>query len=292
LTSADGTRAIGVEVTMKDGTQQTLHAKLVVLSAFAVENPRLLLASANVKHPQGLGNSGGFVGRYIMTHAAGLVYGLFDEETRPYMGAFGGQLVNQDSYPKTTHRNSGAFGSYQWMIAQAVKPNDLLGIATTRADLFGPALQDFIKRAVRGFAGMTAVCEDLPVADNRVTLSTQQDSHGVALARVTHNTHPESVSLWKASLSEGKEIMSAAGAGEVWTGPPGSMHIMGGTVMGTSATNSVTNSYGQLHDIPNLVIAGPGLFPTSAGVNPTFTVHALAARSAERLLATWGQVAE
>jgi choline dehydrogenase-like flavoprotein len=70
------------------------------------------------------------------------------------------------------------------------------------------------------------------------------------------------------------------------------MHIMGGTVMGTSATNSVTNSYGQLHDIPNLVIAGPGLFPTSAGVNPTFTVHALAARSAERLLATWGQVAE
>jgi choline dehydrogenase-like flavoprotein len=72
------------------------------------------------------------------------------------------------------------------------------------------------------------------------------------------------------------------GAREVWTGPPGSMHIMGGTIMGTNAANSVTNSYGQLHDIPNLVVAGPGLFPTSGGVNPTFTVHALAARSAER----------
>jgi choline dehydrogenase-like flavoprotein len=113
----------------------------------------------------------------------------------------------------------------------------------------------------------------------------------VPIARVTHDTHPESVSLWKASLSEGKEIMAAAGAREVWTGPPGSMHIMGGTVMGTSAANSVTNSYGQLHEIPNLVVAGPGLFPTSGGVNPTFTVHALAARSAERLLATWKQVA-
>ena len=79
--------------------------------------------------------------------------------------------------------------------------------------------------------------------------------------------------------------------GEVWTGPPGSMHIMGGTVMGTSAANSATNGYGQLHDIPNLVIAGPGLFPTSGGVNPTFTVHALAARSAQRLLATWKQIA-
>ena len=289
LTSDDGTRAVGVEIALQDGTRQTVHAKLVVLAAFAVENPRLLLASATTKHPQGLGNSGGNVGRYIMTHAAGLVYGLFDEDTRPYMGAFGGQLVNQDSYPKTTHAKSGAFGSYQWMIAQAVKPNDLLGISTTRADLFGPALHEFMKRATRGFAGMTAVCEDIPVADNRVTLTEQRDVHGVPLARVTHDTHAESVALWQASLAEGKEIMQAAGAREVWTGPPGSMHIMGGTVMGTTAANSVTNSYGQVHDIPNLVVAGPGLFPTSAGVNPTFTVHALAARCAARILSTWSE---
>jgi len=290
LTSEDGTRVTGVEVALKDGARQTVNAKLVVLAAFAVENPRLLLASATAKHPQGLGNSGGFVGRYIMTHAAGLVYGLFDEDTRPYMGAFGGQLVNQDSYPKTTHAKSGAFGSYQWMIAQAVKPNDLLGISTTRPDLFGPALHDFMKRATRGFAGMTAVCEDLPVADNRVTLTDQRDTHGVPIARVTHTTHDESVALWKASLAEGKEVMQAAGAKEVWTGPQGSMHIMGGTVMGSSASNSVTNGFGQLHDIPNLMVAGPGLFPTSAGVNPTFTVHALAARSAEHILATWKQL--
>lgn len=291
LTSEDGTRAVGVEVLLKDGSRRELRAEVVVLAAFSVENPRLLLASASSKHRNGLGNSGGMVGRYIMTHAAGLVYGLFDEETRPYMGAFGGQLVNQDSYPKTTHHDSGAFGSYQWMIAQAVKPNDLLGISTTRADLFGPALHDFMKRAARGFAGMTAVVEDLPVAENRVTLAAQTDSHGVPIARVSHDTHPASVALWKAALAQGKEVMSAAGAHEVWTGPAGSMHIMGGTIMGHSAADSVTNGYGQIHDIPNLFVAGPGLFPTSGGVNPTFTVHALAARSAERLLATWNQVA-
>jgi len=291
VTSDDGARAIGVEVALSDGSRATVTAKVIVLAAFAVENPRLLLASASPRHPRGLGNSAGLVGRYIMTHPAGLVYGLFDEDTRPYMGAFGGQLVNQDSYPKTTHAGRGAFGSYQWMIAQAVKPNDLLGIATTRPDLFGPALQDFMKRATRGFAGMTAVCEDLPVADNRVTLTDQHDEHGVPIARITHDTHADSVALWKASLAEGKEIMQAAGARAVWTGPPGSMHIMGGTIMGTAAGNSVTNSYGQVHDIPNLVIAGPGLFPTSAGVNPTFTVHALAARSAAKLLADWKPIA-
>jgi choline dehydrogenase-like flavoprotein len=49
----------------------------------------------------------------------------------------------------------------------------------------------------------------------------------------------------------------------------------------------VTNSYGQAHDLPNLFIGGAGLFPTSGGVNPTFTLHALAARSAEYLLKNW-----
>ncbi|HEY3785803.1 MAG TPA: GMC family oxidoreductase [Steroidobacteraceae bacterium] len=289
-TNADGTRAVAVEVAKKNGSRETLRANLIVLAAFSVENPRLLLASANDRHPQGLGNSAGYVGRYLMSHTAGLVYGLFDQDTRPYMGAFGGQLVNQDSYPKTTHRGSGAFGSYQWMIAQAVKPNDLLGISTTRPDLFGAPLQEFMRRATRGFAGMTAIVEDLPAPDNRVTLAAQRDAHGVPLARVFHETHPESIALWHAALTEGKAVMAAAGAREVWTGPPGGMHIMGGTVMGSSAANSVTNQYGQIHDIPNLVVAGPGLFPTSAGVNPTFTVHALAARTAARLLANWRQI--
>jgi cholesterol oxidase len=78
--------------------------------------------------------------------------------------------------------------------------------------------------------------------------------------------------------------MIAAGARETWAGQAGSMHIMGGTIMGKSAADSVTNSYGQ-HDVPTVVIAGPELFPTSAGVNPAFTAHALAARSAQLMLA-------
>lgn len=287
LTNAAGSRATGVEVATRDGSRRTVLADVVVLAAFAIQNPRLLLASATEKHPQGLGNAHDMVGRYITSHAAGLVYGLFDEDTRSYMGAFGGQLLNQDSYGKTTHRDRGAFGSYQWMIAQAVKPNDLLGIATTRPDLFGPALHDFMKRAARGFAGMTAVVEDLPVAANRVTLAAEKDEFDVPLAHVLHDAHPESVALREAALAEGKAVFAAAGAREVWTGPAGVMHIMGGTIMGTGPKNSVTNHFGQVHGIANLLVAGPGLFPTSGGVNPTFTVHALAARSADHLLSAW-----
>lgn len=288
LTDRAGNRAVGVEVVQADGTKTSLQADVVVLAAFAVQNPRLLLASATAKHPDGLGNGSGLLGRYLMTHTAGLIYGLFDEHTHHYKGAFGGQLVNQDSYPKLTHKTSGAFGSYQWMIAQAVKPNDLLGISTTRGDLFGDELHRFMLRAARGFASMTAVIEGLPVFENRITLAPEPDAHGVPLARVTHTTHADSTALWQASLAEGTAIFEAAGAGEVWTGPPGPMHIMGGTIMGERPADSVTNGFGQLHDIPNLLVTGPGLFPTSAGVNPTFTVHALAARTADHLLKNWG----
>ncbi len=290
LTDGSGSVATGVEVVADGGVHKTLHADIVVLAAFAIQNPRILLASANEHHPHGLGNSTDNVGRNIMTHLAGLVYGIFDEDTEHYKGAFGGQLVNQDSYGKETHKQDGAFGSYQWMIAQAVKPNDLLGIATSRGNLYGEEFHQFMKRAAKGFASMTAVIEGLPVADNRVTLSEQKDANGTPLAEVAHSTHADSLALWQASLKEGQEVFHAAGAKEVWTGPPGPMHIMGGTVMGDDPATSVTNSFGQVHEIPNLVIAGPGLFPTSAGVNPTFTVHALAVRTSEHLLEDWESI--
>ncbi len=284
LTSEDGARIIGVEYVQgpKD-TRGGLEADLVILAAFAVENPRLLLASANAKHPHGLGNANDVLGRYIMSHSAGLVYGFFEERTEPYMGAFGGQLVNQDSYPKETHAKRGAFGSYQWMIAQAVKPNDLLGISTTRPDLYGDAVAPFMKRAVQHFAGMTAVCEDLPVADNRVTLASERDAQGEPIASVAHDAAPESTSLWEASLAEGKEVFAAAGAQEIWSGSRGAMHIMGGTIMGRDPGTSVADSYGRVHGVRNLYVAGPGLFPTSGGVNPTFTALALAQRAAEKM---------
>ena len=61
--------------------------------------------------------------------------------------------------------------------------------------------------------------------------------------------------------------------------------------MGHSAGSSVVGEFNRSHDVPNLYVCDSSSLPTSGGVNPTFTVHALAARSAERLLATWKQVA-
>ena len=111
------------------------------------------------------------------------------------------------------------------------------------------------------------------------------------LAAVKHTSAPETVALWEVAVAEGLRVLEAAGADEVWSGQRAPMHIMGGTIMGGSAGSSVTNSYGQTHDVPNLLVGGPGLFPTTGGVNPTFTIHALTERAAAYLLRSWNSIA-
>ena len=285
LTTPRGDRASGVEYVDAAGETIMVEADVVVLAAFAIQTPRILLNSVTDRHPEGLGNSSGLLGAYIMTHPGGSIYGLFDEKTDNNLGTVGGQLVCQDSYDG---KNKGAaFGSYQWLIAQAQKPNDLLGLAMARPDVFGNDLHDFLKRSVRGLATMTAVCEDLAVAENKLQLTAKKDSFGVPLARVTHNTAAPSRALWRSAMDEGVRIMEAAGATEVWHSNQSGMHNIGGTVMGAEASASVTNSHGVLHDAPNVAIAGTGLLPSSGGVNPTFTLHALALRTGEHLLREW-----
>ena len=84
----------------------------------------------------------------------------------------------------------------------------------------------------------------------------------------------------------------SAGAKEVWSarGNMPTIHLMGGTIMGTAPSNSVTNSYGQTHELPNLYVAGPSIFATAGASNPTYTIFALSQRGAENLAANWSAV--
>jgi choline dehydrogenase-like flavoprotein len=287
LMDAAGARAIGVEYVGADGVRHVQRARAVVLAAFAIETPRILLNSATGKHARGLGNASGLLGAYLMAHPSITVFGMFDEDMQNYLGPTGGQLLNQDHFAKDA--TPGALGSRQWMIAQALKPNDLLGIAMSRPDIIGPALDPFMRKAARGLGNMVALCEPLPDAANRVSLGAERDAYGLPLAQVTHRFGSDAKALIAAAADEGAAIMKAAGASETWRSPIAGQHLMGGCIMGTDPARSVTDSLGRLHDVPNVIVAGPSQFPTASAVNPTFTVHALALRSAESLVRDWSQ---
>jgi len=272
-------RIRGVECVV-NGQRQLLTAGEIIIAAFTVQSTRILLNSTS----DGLaapGNRYDQLGRYLTSHPAATIYGLFDDETLPHQGVSGGQLISHDDYDTKHHGK--AFGSSQWLIAHAIKPHDLLGYGTGRPDVIGSDLKPWITRAARHLGNMTLVTEDIAQKDNRITLSSNTDELGVPLASTVHNLDPRTIALWEKRMGQGQEIFRAAGATDVWQGPRVAMHIMGGTVMGRDEQHSVTDPVGRVHDTDNLYVSGPSLFPSSGAVNPTFTLSAIASMQVEHL---------
>jgi len=291
LTNANGDRVTGVEYYDQKKERQVQEASVVILAAFIAQNPRILLNSATDKHPNGLANSNGLVGRYVMAHTGATIWGLFDEpDMQNYMGVLAPMHWSYDRYGKTARK--GAFGSILWHCSPALKPNDIGGIANSRNDLFGQALVDFIRRGSRQLARLQAFGEELPSPNNRVELADQKDEFGFPIARITHTYDQDAVGVWQQATDEGLEIAKAAGAKEFWAirAIP-TIHMVGGTAMGRSAAESVANGYGQTHEIPNLWLAGATLFPTEGAVNPSYTLYAVSLRAAEHLATNWGAIA-
>ena len=212
----------------------------------------------------------------------GIAYDTRDFEPDPNSGVFA---------DLTTEFSLRAFGSTFILAGAAMKTNDFAG---ARPDLFGADLQAFMKRAAKGITRITFFGEGLPIAENRLELATDTDGFGMPMGRLIHSFGDDAVALWNANFEYGMKIAKATGAKEAWPGKgpviPTS-HLLGGTIMGTGPDNSVVDSYGQTHEIPNLWMAGPGIFPSEGAPNPTFTIFALSQRGAERLASTWGTVA-
>jgi len=291
LSNDAGTRVTGVEYYDRNGERQVQEASAVVLAAWAAQNPRIMLNSATVKHANGLANSSGLVGKYMMTHFASGTFAIFDEDVQNHMGTTGAQYMSYDRYDKTSHKN--AFGSSFIVAGFAIKTNALAGFANTRLDLFGPELDVFMRRAARGLSRINAFGEELPNIENRVELTGDKDAYGMPLGRIIHSYDKDAEAVWNANLEEGIRVAKAAGAKEVWSarGAMPTIHLMGGTIMGTHPGNSVVNSFGQTHEIPNLYLAGPGIFATAGASNPTYTIFALSLRGAEHLAANWKTLA-
>jgi choline dehydrogenase-like flavoprotein len=293
LTNAAGDKVTGVEYYDARKEKQVQEASVVVLAAWSAQNPRLMLNSATDKHAKGLANGSGLVGNYITAHFSSSTSAIFEEDLQPYMGTIGAQYFSYDRYDKNAHKAKGAFGSTFIVAGSAQKYSALGGVANSRGDLFGAELTTFMQRAARGYTRIGAFGEEMPDIENRVELASDKDEFGMPLGKIVHGYNDDAVALFNANFEEGLTIAKATGAKEVWSnrGAMPTIHLMGGAIMGNGAADSVTNSYGQTHEIANLWIAGPGIFPTSGAPNPTYTIFALSVRGAEHLAGNWAAVA-
>lgn len=90
-TDPSGARATRVEIVGRVGGVRVREAKVVVLAACSIRNPRIPLRSASDRHPDGLANGSRQVGVGMMAHAARSTFGFVADETENYLGAVGGQ---------------------------------------------------------------------------------------------------------------------------------------------------------------------------------------------------------
>lgn len=271
-------RATGAHYVDAEGVERFLPAHLVVLACNGVGTPRILLNSASPAFPDGLANSSGQVGRNLMFHPYAGIYGVFDEPLDGTRGPIA-SLLSQEFYE--TDRARGFVRGYTFEMTRGRGPvaTALTGMLAGRV-AWGAAHHRTYRRLHDRISGMVAICEDLPEAHNRVTLDASvTDADGIPAPAISYRLSDNSVRMLAHAVERATEVLRAAGAVDVMAEAPlvhAGWHQLGTARMGSDPAASVVDASGRCHDVDNLYIVDGSIFTTSAAVNPTCTIQALA----------------
>ncbi len=262
-----------------EGVEQHIKAEVVVVACNGVGTPRLLLNSKSNQFPEGLANRSGLVGKNLMFHPYAAIYGTFPDELDGTRGP-GNCIWSQEFYETDLSRGFVRGYTYECTrggggpVSTAV--NGMLSGRVPVGDEHHRAYRELVNHRT----GMVAICEDLPEEHNTVTIDPElKDSSGIPSAKVDYTLSDNSRKMLDFAMVRATEVLEAAGATEVHSHGPipgGGWHLMGTARMGTDPSRSVVNEWGRSHDVRNLFIVDGSLFVTSAGVNPTRTIQALA----------------
>jgi choline dehydrogenase-like flavoprotein len=308
----DSERCQGLTVVGNDGHTRLINARVTVLAAGGIENPRILLASDDVR-VNGVGNQNDLVGRYFMEHPIlwnipFLLTGSFKK-----MGFYG-------------YNKSGPFGHRdkqgQWRGHLSISPKhrELSRMLGSYAAISGPGLNGFesiappsevppIAGLVLGLMGvskassttrdlakhvgsLSLVLEQSPNPASRVMIDrAKRDSRGLPATVLDWQFTELDRSSAKWTLREMGRSLGRLGIGRLLAEPgtdflatcAPACHHMGTTRMATSARHGVVDSQGRVFGTTNLWISGSSTFPTGGYANPTLTIVALALRLAARI---------
>jgi choline dehydrogenase-like flavoprotein len=282
----------------RTGEDRHVRARVVVLAASALESARILLNSRSSRHPQGLANSSGVVGRYITdttgTDVAGFIPAMVDHVPHNEEGVGGGHVYmpwwldnSKLDFPRGYHIEVwGGLGqpSYGFMGGIQRYPG---------AGGYGKKLKDDYRRFYGSTIGFSGRGEQIPNNDCYCELDpTVVDQWGIPVLRFHWKWSDHELNqvkhmqeTFRALVTEmGGQVFSPMPTREQEYGiAPGGriIHELGGVRMGDDPKTSVLNKWCQAHDCRNLFVTDGGPFVTQADKNPTWTILALAWRTAE-----------
>ena len=269
-------RATGVHY-VKDGRERFQRAAAVTVAGYSIETPRLLLNSASPRFPEGMCNDFDLVGRYVMVQGAPQTAGRFDQEIRMWKAP--PPEVSTEAFYETDPTQEYRRG----FSIQNISPLPITWAEHVAAQgHWGADLRRYMSDYPQ-WACFGALCEFLPLADNRVTLSSETDGFGMPVADFHYDQCDNDRLLVQAAQQAMEQILKAAGADETMT-IQRFAHLVGGARMADSERDGVVDRWGRTFAIPNLLIVDGSVLPTQGAANPALTIMALAARAAVGLI--------
>ena len=293
LTDGDG-QARGVEYVDANGTPHVQEASTVMLCSYTFENVRLLLLSGDARHPNGLGNNAGQVGKHFMTKMFAHVDGYFPDRVFNRHAAPASQTEVLDDFLADDYDSYGE-GGFVGGATLGVE-NGLMPIQISRQSLppdilsWGKGYKDHL-REWQHWCTIRLQPDTLSYRRNFLDVDPRyrdKSGLGLPLVRITYDLRENEQRL--AAHLEGKadDVLREMGATKTWRGPrftgAGSSHDLGGCRMGEDPAGSVVDPELRVHDTPGLYVFSGAVLPTCPGINPTLGLWALCYRAAERLV--------
>jgi choline dehydrogenase-like flavoprotein len=281
LTSASGREVTGVEAWF-EGNLVTFTADIVVVACGAINSAALLLRSASDRHPRGLANGSGLVGRHLMKHILGSLIGV--SSFKPNPTRFQKTLSIFDYY---WGEPGFAYPMGQIQTLGKVSPAELEGSEAVYAPLD-------IGFVARHSVDWWLTSEDLPDPENRITLNRD--------GRIVVDYTENNTAAFDRLMARWTEVLKSIGcgchllpngryfnAGTVRTfttklGINGLGHQVGTCRFGTDPAASVLDLDCRAHELDNLYVVDGSFMVSSAAVNPTLTIIANALRVGDHLL--------
>jgi len=267
VTSASGRSVTGV-IVERSGVTEEYAADIVVVSCGAVNSAALLLRSANARHPHGLANGSGAVGRHYMAHNNSVLF-LFC------------MARNATLFQKTLALNDFYYGS----AGDNMPLGHISMVGKFDGQMFKAGAPPFapvwmLERMGERSIDFWLTSEDLPDPDNRVSLAADSQ---IRLSYSENNleAHRCLVATLKRSLASFDKGRWISKGGKIPLA--GVAHQCGTLRFGLDPSSSVLDADCKAHQLDNLYVVDGSFFPSSSAVNPALTIIANALRVGDRI---------